>query len=66
MFHSLLPLVGIIVVFVIIAAVFKVLLTKGKRDPQGYPYEKEPALFSPAERSFLGVLEQAVNGQYRW
>jgi very-short-patch-repair endonuclease len=69
MFHSLLPLVGIIVVFVIIAAVFKVLLTKGKREPQDsqdYPYEKEPGLFSPAERSFLGVLEQAVNGQYRF
>ncbi|MCK9363016.1 MAG: DUF2726 domain-containing protein [Syntrophales bacterium] len=66
MFHSLLPLVGIIVVFVIIAALFKVLLKKGKREPQGYPYEKEPALFSPAERSFLGVLEQAVNGRYRF
>lgn len=66
MFHSLLPLVGIIVVFVIIAAVFKVLLTKGKREPQDYPYEKESGLFSPAERSFLGVLEQAVNGQYRF
>ena len=66
MFHSLLPLVGILVIFVIIAAVFKVLLAKGKREPQDYPYEKEPCLFSPAERSFLGVLEQAVNGQYRF
>ena len=67
MFHSLLPLVGILVVFVIIVAVFKVLLMKGKREPQDYPYEKEPSLFfSLAERSFLGVLEQAVNGQYRF
>lgn len=66
MFNSLLPLVGIIVVFVIIAAVFKVLLTKRKQEPQDYPYEKGPGLFSPAERSFLGVLEQAVNGQCRF
>ena len=32
---------------------------------QTYPYEKEPALFSPAERSFLGVLEQVINNRYR-
>jgi hypothetical protein len=28
----------------------------------GYPYQKTGALFSPAERSFLGVLHQAVGG----
>ena len=28
--------------------------------PTGYPYQKTGALFSPAERSFLGVLHQAV------
>jgi hypothetical protein len=66
MFNNLLPLVGILVVFVIVAVVFKILLAKGKQGPQDYPYEKEPAPFSPAERSFLGVLEQAVNGRYRF
>ena len=29
------------------------------------PYTRRAALFSPAERSFLGVLEQAVGAQYR-
>lgn len=30
-----------------------------------YPYTRNPVLFSPAERSFLGVLEQAVGAKYR-
>ena len=66
MFNNFMPLVGIFVVFVIVAVVFKILLAKGKQGPQDYPYEKELALLSPAERSFLGVLEQAVNGRYRF
>ncbi|MBK5944702.1 DUF2726 domain-containing protein [Halorhodospira halophila] len=31
----------------------------------GFPYTKASALFSPAERSFLGVLDQAVGNEYR-
>lgn len=31
----------------------------------GYPYVQTKALFSPAERSFLGVLDQAVGPGYR-
>lgn len=30
-----------------------------------YPYILNKALFSPAERSFLGVLEQAIGDEYR-
>ncbi|GIU39970.1 hypothetical protein TUM3794_16760 [Shewanella colwelliana] len=30
-----------------------------------YTYRKHKALFSPAERSFLGVLDQAIGDQYR-
>lgn len=30
-----------------------------------FPYQKRPVLLTPAERSFLGVLEQAVAGRYR-
>lgn len=30
-----------------------------------FPYQKRPVLLTPAERSFLGVLEQAVSGRYR-
>ncbi|MBN1545264.1 MAG: DUF2726 domain-containing protein [Syntrophaceae bacterium] len=66
MFHSLLPFAVVIVVFVIVTAVIKTVLRLRIKEPQNYPYEKEQALFSAAERSFLGVLEQAVNGRYRF
>jgi len=40
------------------------LKTKSDRG-KGFAYRKNPVLFSPAERSFLGVLEQAVAGEFR-
>ena len=61
---SFLPIIVVLVLFAIVAGVVKVLLAGGPRS-QGYPYEKEDALFTPAERTFLAVLEQAVAGQYR-
>lgn len=42
---------------------FRRKLSGGERGD--YPYAQTPALFSPAERSFLGVLDQAVGEQYR-
>jgi hypothetical protein len=66
MFHSLSSLVIVIVILVVTAAVIKTVLAQKAREPQSYPYEKEQALFSPTERSFLGVLEQALNGRYRF
>lgn len=30
-----------------------------------YPYEKKSTLFTPAERSFLGVLDQLLGSEYR-
>jgi len=33
---------------------------KGKPGLDAFPYQKSDALFTPAERSFLGVLQQAV------
>ena len=36
---------------------------RGKGKP--YPYTKREALFTPAERSFLSVLEQSVGAEYR-
>ena len=33
---------------------------KGKPAQEALPYQKSEALFTPAERSFLGVLQQAV------
>lgn len=39
---------------------------KGSREAEtGYSYKKIPALFTPAERSFLGVLDQAVGKDFR-
>ena len=53
-----------IVIAVVILAIFAIVAIKlsqkqgGK--PTEYPYKKLDTLFSPAERSFLGVLNQAV------
>ncbi|NQU38512.1 MAG: DUF2726 domain-containing protein [Lentisphaerae bacterium] len=61
---QLLPIILILVIFAVLAPVLKALTAKGKA-PAEYPYQKEPTLFTPAERSFLGVLEQAVGDQFR-
>jgi hypothetical protein len=55
-----LPLVIAVVVLVLLAAVI------GKRGAGvGSLYQPAKALFSPAERSFLGILDQAVGAEYR-
>lgn len=59
-----LPVFGLLVLLAIVGGVVKILTARG-RAPKGYPYEKARALFSPAERSFLGVLEKAVGNGYR-
>ncbi len=51
----------VLVVLVVVAAALKA----QSRRPENYPYTKKRVLFSPAERSFLGVLEQAVGPEYR-
>jgi very-short-patch-repair endonuclease len=61
---------GIVVVLVVIAVVALIRvssnLVSSKITPAPtFPYQREAHLFSPAERSFLGVLEQAVGDQYR-
>lgn len=55
----------IILVFAVAVPLLKYIRSKRQEAPQDFPYKKSPALFSPAERSFLGVLEQAVDGKYR-
>jgi hypothetical protein len=57
-------LIPLIVVLVVVAAVAVALKTRS-REPEAYPYTKNRALFSPAERSFLGVLEEAIAREYR-
>lgn len=52
------------IVLLVLVAVVARLKQQGGRS-KAFPYTKKQALFSPAERSFLGVLEQAVAEEYR-
>ena len=61
---------GVLVIGAI--AVLGTLLVGGKPDrrlsehsPSNFPYRSAGPLFSPAERSFLGVLESVVDDQHR-
>jgi len=53
----------------VVVVVAIVVLRLSKLTPSGrhadYPYTRNDVLFSVAERSFLGVLEQAVSDEYR-
>jgi hypothetical protein len=55
----------LILVMAIIVAAAILLKAQFKRVPAKYPYQKADSIFSPAERSFLGVLERAVGDEYR-
>jgi hypothetical protein len=57
----------LIVAIVLILAVvgFVKLAQKRKSEPSDYPYQKIETLFSPAERSFFGVLNQVVGEDVR-
>lgn len=55
--------VVVIVAFVVLAAVAS--KQKGGGSSVGLPYRLEKSLFSAAERSFLGVLDQAVGPEHR-
>ena len=61
---ALIPAILILAVMMGIALAAKKLRAV-QREAPSYPYEKEPTLFTPAERSFMGALEQACVGQYR-
>lgn len=58
---------GWVILGIILLAVMAImpgkLTKKTPATPKGYPYQKIEALFSPAERSFLGVLQQAAGDQ---
>lgn len=61
---SLIALLAILVMAVLAALAA---IKKGKQDAKGpgFPYKRAKALFSAAERSFLGVLDQAVGSEHR-
>lgn len=56
---------GSLVVLAVLAVVILILTSSKKAQSPTFPYLKEPNLFTPVERSFLGVLEQAVGQKYR-
>lgn len=60
----------LLVLIVVLALVVMVAVAAGKAKNAGgasigYPYDPAKFLFSAAERSFLGVLDQAVGPEYR-
>jgi uncharacterized protein DUF2726/topoisomerase-like DNA binding C4 zinc finger protein len=55
----------IVVIVVLVAAVLIALKVKKPAKDEGVAFEKRDPLFTPAERSFLGVLEQALDNRYR-
>jgi hypothetical protein len=59
--------VFILVIVVVVAALLLAAASKkvGTGTKIGFPYVPAKALFSPAERSFLGVLDQAVGPEHR-
>ena len=61
---KLIPLIIGFAVFIALISVLKILL-KGKAPAKIFPFQSRGKLFSPAERSFLGVLDQIVGESYR-
>ncbi|NNE92544.1 MAG: DUF2726 domain-containing protein [Verrucomicrobiales bacterium] len=59
-------LIGLVALFVAVAfgkILLEILAGRlGSRTPSGFPYRSAETLFSPAERSFLGVLDQILTG----
>lgn len=55
--------VVIAIAFLLVAIAVVQKRSRGSFD--ALPYSLKPALFSPAERSFLGVLEQAIGKHYQ-
>lgn len=53
-------IVSAAVILAVAAIVMVKIFQKGEAEPADYPYQKTGVLFSPAERSFLGVLTQVI------
>jgi hypothetical protein len=60
------PLLFVGVLVIVVVAMLVLAQLKGRAaGSAGSQYSRRRTLFSPAERSFLGALEQAVGDQYR-
>ncbi len=63
--EPLLPTIGLLVLIAIIMGILKALLAGKKTGGASFPYEAISHLFTPAERSFLGVLDHLITSDYR-
>ncbi len=58
--------VALLVIVVVVALIMAILKQRQNwGQSEEYPYTRNQGLFSPAERSFLGILEQAIGDEYR-
>lgn len=57
--------VGLILLVVTVALVRRIFDGVPDEDVNDFPYSRLSGLFTPAERSFLGVLDQAIGDRYR-
>lgn len=55
-------MIWIVIVLLVVIAVAVIVLkfSPAKQEQSDYPYEKKGILFTPAERSFFGILKQVV------
>lgn len=54
----------VVILFLLVGFLLALKVTSSTKD-DGLSFDSRETLFSPAERSFLGVLEQALNDSYR-
>lgn len=55
----------VVILVIIVAAILAALKAKKPLKSEGLSFDSRDALFTPAERSFLGVLEQVLDTRYR-
>lgn len=58
-------LLVIVAVVIVVLALLAALKTRQPSSDKGLAFESRDPLFTPAERSFLGVLEQSLDSRYR-
>ena len=60
-FQQFLPLLVILALILVLATIIRAVTSKGSGT---FPYERIERLFTAAERSFLGVLEEVLGKEY--
>jgi hypothetical protein len=62
---SVMNILIIFVLIIVVAAILAALKAKQPSKDGGHSFDRKDALFSPAERSFLGILDQVLDQRYR-